>query len=199
MPDPALSTGYGDDFISRGWGSWGGRPYTDLLTLTDAACARNDVDETRTGAMGGSFGGYMANWIATQTDRFRAIVTHASLWHLDQFSGTTDEPSYWQREFGDPLSQRERYLANSPHLRVADIRTPMLVIHGDKDYRVPIGEALQLWYDLCRFSVPAKFLYFPDENHWVLTPGHSQVWYETVTAFLAQHVLGKDWEQPTLL
>jgi dipeptidyl aminopeptidase/acylaminoacyl peptidase len=199
MPDPALSTGYGDAFISRGWGSWGDRPYTDLLALTDAACARDDVDETRTGAMGGSFGGYMANWVATQTDRFRAIVTHASLWHLDQFAGTTDEPAYWQREFGDPLTQHERYLANSPHLRVADIRTPMLVIHGDKDYRVPIGEALRLWYDLCRFSVPAKFLYFPDENHWVLTPGHTQVWYETVTAFLAQHVLGKDWEQPALL
>jgi dipeptidyl aminopeptidase/acylaminoacyl peptidase len=199
LPDPALSTGYGDEFISRGWGTWGDRPYTDLMSLTDAACARDDVDETRTGAMGGSFGGYMANWIATQTDRFRAIVTHASLWHLDQFAGTTDEPSYWQREFGDPLEQKERYQANSPHLRVREIRTPMLVIHGDKDYRVPIGEALRLWYDLCRFSVPAKFLYFPDENHWVLTPGHAQVWYETVLAFLAQHVLGKDWEQPGLL
>jgi dipeptidyl aminopeptidase/acylaminoacyl peptidase len=199
LPDPALSTGYGDEFISRGWGSWGCRPYTDLMTLTDAACARDDVDETRTGALGGSFGGYMANWIATQTDRFRAIVTHASLWHLDQFFGTTDEPSYWQREFGDPLTQRERYLAHSPHLRAADIRTPMLVIHGDKDYRVPIGEAMRLWYDLCRFTVPAKFLYFPNENHWVLTPGHSRVWYETVLAFLAQHVLGKDWEQPALL
>jgi dipeptidyl aminopeptidase/acylaminoacyl peptidase len=199
MPDPALSTGYGNEFIDRGWGAWGGRPYTDLMALADAACARDDVDETRTGAMGGSFGGYMANWIATQTDRFRAIVTHASLWHLDQFAGTTDEPSYWQRQFGDPAQQPKRYLANSPHLRVTDIRTPMLVIHGDKDYRVPVGEALRLWYDLCRFSVPAKFLYFPDENHWILRPGHTRVWYETVMAFMAQHVLGKDWEQPALL
>lgn len=199
LPDPALSTGYGADFIGRGWGSWAKEPFTDLMTITDAACARDDVDETRTAAMGGSFGGYMANWVATQTDRFRAIVTHASLWHLNQFAGTTDEPSYWQREFGDPLISDERYQVNSPHLRVGDITTPMLVIHGAKDYRVPISEALQLWHDLCRFSIPAKFLYFPDENHWVLTPGHAQVWYETVLAFLAQHVLGKDWEQPTLL
>lgn len=199
LPDPRLSTGYGHEFINRAWGFWGREPYTDLIALTDAACAREDVDDTRTGVMGGSFGGYMANWIATQTDRFRAIVTHASLWHLDQFAGTTDVPSYWQREFGDPLDRTERYRANSPHLRVADIRTPMLVIHGNKDYRVPIGEALRLWYDLCRFSVPAKFLYFPDENHWVLTPGHARVWYETVLAFLAQHVLGKDWEQPALV
>jgi dipeptidyl aminopeptidase/acylaminoacyl peptidase len=75
----------------------------------------------------------------------------------------------------------------------------MLVIHGDKDYRVPIGEALRLWYDLGRFSVPAKFLYFPDENHWILTPGHVKVWYETVTAFLAEHVLGEEWRRPDLL
>jgi dipeptidyl aminopeptidase/acylaminoacyl peptidase len=199
MPDPALSTGYGHEFIQRGWGAWGQRPFTDLMCMTDAVCTREDVDDTRTAAMGGSFGGYMANWVATQTDRFRAIVTHASLWHLDQFAGTTDAPSYWIREFGDPLEKQERYVTNSPHLRAGDIRTPMLVIHGDKDYRVPIGEALRLWYDLCRFEVPAKFLYFPDENHWVLTPGHARVWYETVLAFLADHVYGKGWKRPELL
>jgi dipeptidyl aminopeptidase/acylaminoacyl peptidase len=199
LPDPAMSSGYGGDFVARGWGSWGQRPFTDLMSLTDAACTRAEIDASRTAAMGGSFGGYMANWVATQTDRFRAIVTHASLWHLDQFAGTTDAPSYWLREFGDPLEKQERYLTNTPHLRVADIRTPMLVIHGDKDYRVPIGEALRLWYDLCRFAVPARFLYFPDESHWILTPGHAQVWYETVFAFLAEHVLGETWQRPDLL
>ena len=199
LPDPALSTGYGHTFLQRGWGRWGGRPFTDLMTMTDATVNRPEIDRTRIAAMGGSFGGYMANWVATQTDRFRAIVTHASLWHLDAFAGTTDEPSFWHREFGDPLQKQERYLENSPHLRAEDIRTPMLVIHGDKDYRVPIGEALRLWYDLGRFSVPAKFLYFPDENHWVLTPGHVKVWYETVAAFLAEHVLGEQWHRPALL
>jgi dipeptidyl aminopeptidase/acylaminoacyl peptidase len=199
LPDPALSTGYGQAFIQRGWGRWGGRPFTDLMAITDAAVDRAEIDQSRVAAMGGSFGGYMANWVATQTDRFRAIVTHASLWHLDAFAGTTDEPSFWHREFGDPLQKQERYLENSPHLRAEDIRTPMLVIHGDKDYRVPIGEALRLWYDLGRFSVPAKFLYFPDENHWILTPGHVKVWYETVSAFLAEHVLGRQWRRPDLL
>ena len=77
LPDPALSTGYGLDFIARGWGSWGAAPYTDLMAATDAAVARDDIDETRTAAMGGSFGGYMANWVAGHTDRFQAIVTHA--------------------------------------------------------------------------------------------------------------------------
>ena len=199
LPDPALSTGYGHDFLQRGWGAWGGRPFTDLMTVTDATIERPEIDPSRTAAMGGSFGGYMANWVATQTDRFRAIVTHASLWHLDAFAGSTDEPSFWHREFGDPLQKQERYLENSPHLRAENIRTPMLVIHGDKDYRVPIGEALRLWNDLGRFSVPAKFLYFPDENHWILTPGHVKVWYQTVEAFLAEHVLGQSWQRPDLL
>jgi len=199
LPDPALSTGYGDEFLQRGWGAWGGRPFTDLMTITDATVERPEIDRHRTAAMGGSFGGYMANWIATQTDRFQAIVSHASLWHLDAFAGTTDEPSFWQREFGDPLKKQERYIENSPHLRVESIRTPMLVIHGDRDYRVPIGEALRLWSDLGRFSVPAKFLYFPDENHWILNPGHVKVWYQTIEAFLAQHVLGEPWRRPDLL
>lgn len=199
LPDPALSSGYGQDFVRRGWGTWGARPYTDLMSVTDAVCARDDIDDTRTAAMGGSFGGYMSNWVATQTDRFRAIVTHASLWYLDQFLGTTDMSSYWEREFGDPLEQRERYEANSPHQFVRNIRTPMLVVHGDKDYRVPIGEGLRLWYDLVRHNVDAKFLYFPDENHWVLQPGNAKIWYETVHAFLAQHVLGQKWDRPELL
>ena len=124
--------------------------------------------------MGGSFGGYMANWVATQTDRFRAIVTHASLWDLDAFTGTTDAAYYWEKEWGDPLREPKRYEQNSPHRYADAIRTPMLVIHGDKDYRVPIGEALRLWYDLQKRGIPSKFLYFPDENHWVLTPGNAR-------------------------
>jgi dipeptidyl aminopeptidase/acylaminoacyl peptidase len=198
LPDPALSTGYGQDFIQVGWGAWGAAPYTDLMAVTDAALELPEIDASRTAAMGGSFGGYMSNWIATQTDRFAAIVTHASLWTLDGFTGTTDESYYWMREMGDPL-RSERVLANSPHLRVADIVTPMLVIHGDKDYRVPIGEGIKLYYDLVRHGVNAKFLYYPTENHWILTPGNSRVWYETVFAFLAEHVLGQKWERPELL
>jgi dipeptidyl aminopeptidase/acylaminoacyl peptidase len=193
LPDPALSTGYGQEFVRRGWGAWGDAPFTDLLAITDAAEARDDVDGTRTAAMGGSFGGYMANWVAGHTDRFRAIVTHASLWALDQFGPTTDAAWYWAREMTPQMAER-----NSPHRFVGDIRTPMLVIHGDKDYRVPIGEGLRLWQELLtRSGLPAaddgttvhRFLYFPDENHWVLSPQHAKVWYAGVWAFLAEHVL----------
>ena len=199
LPDPALSTGYGQHMIQRGHGTWGDAPYTDVMAITDAVVKRPDIDPGRTAMMGGSFGGYMANWIAGHTDRFTAIVSHAGLWALDQMLATTDWPAYWRRTFGDPLTQPERYLAGSPHRHAADIRTPMLIIHGDKDYRVPVGEALRLWADLGRLGKPAKFLYFPDENHWILKPGDVPVWYETVFAFLAEHVLGQAWKQPELL
>ena len=200
LPDPALSTGYGLDFIARGWNAWGAKPYTDLLAITDAAEARPEIDQTRTAAMGGSFGGYMANWVAGHTDRFRAIVSHASLWSLDQFNGTTDNSEYWQSIFS-----KQGMLDNSPHQAVRDIVTPMLVIHGDHDYRVPIGESLRLWSELAEHHANAdgstahKFLFFPDENHWVLKPQHAVVWYETVFAFLDQHVHGADWKRPRLL
>jgi dipeptidyl aminopeptidase/acylaminoacyl peptidase len=199
LPDPALSTGYGQEFVARGWGRWGEAPFTDLMSVTDAAVARPDIDGERTAAMGGSFGGYMANWIAGHTDRFRGIVTHASLWAMDQFATTTDSYDYWRREMTPEMTA-----ANSPNRSVDQIRTPMLVIHGDKDYRVPIGEGLRLWAELAERSaedgtMPHKFLYFPDENHWVLKPQHAKIWYQVVEAFLDTTVHGKEWQVPDLL
>jgi dipeptidyl aminopeptidase/acylaminoacyl peptidase len=199
LPDPALSTGYGQAFIARGYRDWGARPCADIMAATELVLARPDIDADRAGMMGGSYGGYMANWMAGHTDRFRAIVSHAGVWALDQMFGTTDGPMFWRPQFGDPLTEPEMYEANSPHRHIEKIRTPMLVIHGNKDYRVPVGEALRLWWDLSRHGVTAKFLYFPDENHWILTPGNARIWYETVFAFLAEHVLGQEWERPALL
>ena len=199
LPDPALSQGYGDDFVQRAWGQWGPVPYADLMAVTDAALSRQDLDGSRTAAMGGSYGGYMANWIAGHTDRFDAIVTHASLWTLDRFVTTTDHPGYWAAEWGWPDDSHDRYRHNSPHLHTRNITTPMLVVHGDRDYRVPVGEGMSLWTDLVRHGVDARFLYFPDEGHWVLRPGNVRVWYETVWAFLDHHVLGEEWRRPALL
>jgi dipeptidyl aminopeptidase/acylaminoacyl peptidase len=199
LPDPALSTGYGAKMIERGWGQWGGAPFTDLMAITDDIAGRPDIDASRCAAMGGSFGGYMANWVAGHTDRFRCIVTHASLWALDQFQGTTDLTGYWVKEWGLPAVRPERYAQWSPHHFVQDIRTPMLVVHGDKDYRVPIGEALRLWWDLQREGVESAYLYFPDEGHWVLKPGNARTWYDTVFAWLDQHLRGAEWQQPPLL
>lgn len=204
LPDPALSTGYGQEFVQRGWGRWGAEPFTDLLAVADAAEARADIDADKTVAMGGSFGGYMSNWVAGHTgDRFRCIITHASLWALDQFGPTTDASYFWEQEITP-----ERAEEFSPHRFVDQITAPMLVIHGDKDYRVPIGEGLRLWYELLTKSGrPAaadgstdhRFLYFPDENHWVLSPQHAKVWYQVVLGFMNQHVHGIPAELPPTL
>lgn len=193
LPDPALSTGYGQSFIDRGWSRWGAEPYTDLMSITDAVVEREDIDQTRTAAMGGSFGGYMSNWVAGHTDRFKAIVTHASLWALDGFGPTTDASFFWAREMSEEMET-----TYSPHRYVEQITTPMLVIHGDKDYRVPIGEGLRLWWELLSKSglpqeadgsTAHRFLYFPDENHWILTPQHAKLWYQVIFGFLAENVL----------
>ncbi|HEX6194491.1 MAG TPA: S9 family peptidase [Jiangellaceae bacterium] len=199
LPDPALSTGYGRDFIQRGWAHWGTTTFTDIMAVTDTAETRPEIDADRTAMMGGSFGGYMANWIAGNTDRFAAIVSHASLWALDQFASTTDGAYFWELQLTPDIVAE-----HSPHLHVENITTPMLVIHGDKDYRVPIGEGLRLWRDLVKRAprdgeFKHRFLYFPDENHWILTPQHAKVWYDTVFAFLDHHVLGKDWQTPAIL
>ncbi|MEV6109859.1 S9 family peptidase [Streptomyces sp. NPDC051940] len=199
LPDPALSTGYGQHNHERGWGQWGGRPYHDVMALTDATEARPDVDATRTALGGGSYGGYMANRVATRTDRFKAIVTHASLWDMRTFQGDTDCPWYYQRIFGDPLTNPARYEADSPYPDAARIRTPMLVIHGARDYRVPVAQGAALFQDLQRAGVPAKYLYFPDENHWILTPNNIHLWYAAFLGFLDHHVLGLPWNRPELL
>ncbi|MBA2323374.1 MAG: S9 family peptidase, partial [Pseudonocardiales bacterium] len=191
LPDPALSTGYGQAFLRRGWPDLGDAPYTDVLALTDDAEARHDVDAGRTAAMGGSFGGYLANWIAGYTDRFDAIVTHASLWALDQFGPTTDAAYDSLTKFPE-----EGACPHHPHSHVGAISTPLLVIHGEKDYRVPIGEALRLWWELLAQQTnprdqPHRFRYFPDEGHWVLRPQHAALWCQTVIAFLDHHLAGQ--------
>lgn len=199
LPDPALSTGYGQRMQERGRGQYGGQPYRDVIALTDAALARDDLDAARTGLAGWSFGGYLANRAATLTDRFKGIVSHAGMWNLEAFQAETDLHPYYHKIFGDPRTQRERYEASSPHLDAAKVTTPMLIVHGGKDYRVPVGQALGLHNDLKRFGVPVSFLYLPDESHSIESPNHVHLMYETVLNFFDHHVLGLEWRKPALL
>ena len=202
MPDPAISTGYGQHMIDRGQQELGGTPFNDIMALTDATVARADIDETRTAFAGGSYGGYMANWVAGHTgDRFRCIVTHASLWDTESMGHTTDNAG-WDRPM---RAQNPRY---NPKEAVAEIEVPLLVIHGDRDYRVPIAQGQALWYDLNAFSATPKdadgrtrhrYLYFPDEGHWITGRGNAEVWYRTFIAFLDEHVQGKETELPSTL
>ncbi len=202
MPDPGISTGYGKQMVSRGHDALGDEPFTDIIALTDVAVNRPDIDESRQAFAGGSYGGYMANWVAGHTgSRFRCVVSHAGLWNIAAMSRTTDDGGWYRWMMGELESGGTQASRWSPHVSAAAIEVPMLVIHGDKDYRVPFGQALELWQDLQRLSpqLGHRFLYFPDEGHWILNPANAQVWYETFLAFLDQHVLGVEFTRPELL
>ena len=205
MPDPALSTGFGQACIDRAWPYRLDVVWDEVQAVLDAVCERDDVDATRTALLGASFGGLMTNWIAGHTDRFGAIVTHAGLWALDQQHATTDAADFKTSIFGTLGDHPDWYAAFSPHNSVDAICTPMLVTHGLRDYRVPFSEALRLWWDLVsRWGGPAdelphRFLQFASENHWVLSPANAEVWLDAVLGFCAEHVLGEPWTPSPLL
>jgi dipeptidyl aminopeptidase/acylaminoacyl peptidase len=190
MPNPRGSTGFGQDFVEGIWGNvWGAQCYEDLMTVADAVAARPDIDAARMAAMGGSFGGYMTNWIGANTGRFRCLVTHASVFSMSGFYGDTDNPAWWLLEIGAaPFRDPVAYDRYSPSLRVHDWKSPTLVIHGEKDYRVGITQGVTLFECLQQQGVDSELLVFPDENHWILKPRNSIVWYQTVFAFLGRHL-----------
>lgn len=194
LPDPALSTGYGPGWLARAWPHRAATVWADVEAVLDATLERPELDADRVACLGASFGGYMTNWVAGHTDRFRAIVTHAGLWALDQQHATTDAAHWKSKLFGSPSEHPDWYAENSPHNFIDAITTPMLVVHGNRDYRVPVGEALRLWWDLVSHfdgepgELPHRFLQFTDENHWILTPGNAQIWYETVLDFVDRHL-----------
>jgi dipeptidyl aminopeptidase/acylaminoacyl peptidase len=193
MPDPALSTGYGHEWLARAWPHRAHLVWADVEATLDAALQRKELDRSRVACLGGSFGGYMTNWIAGHTNRFKAIVTHAGLWALDQQHTTTDGAAWKTRLFRTPTEHPDWYAENSPHNFVDHIATPMLVVHGNRDYRVPVSEALRLWWDLVSrhdgepAELPHRFLQFTGENHWILSPANAAIWWRTVQDFVDQH------------
>lgn len=179
--NPHGSTGYGQSFTEQISGDWGGAVYDDLMKGVDHLLARSYIDPDRLGAAGGSYGGYMVNWILGHSSRFKALMSHAGVYNLTSMYGATEELWFTEFEFkGTPWDNPELYTKWSPHLHVKNFRTPTLVVHGELDYRVPIGEGLQLFTALQRRGVPSKLLYFPDEGHWILKPQNSQLWHATV-------------------
>ncbi|MBO0798252.1 MAG: S9 family peptidase, partial [Blastocatellia bacterium] len=185
--NPHGSTGYGQAFTEEISGDWGGAAYEDLMKGVDYVLKLGYVDPARLGAAGGSFGGYMIDWILGHTDRFKALVTHDGVYNLTSMYGATEELWFPEWEFkGNPWDNPELYSKWSPNRFVKNFKTPTLVIHGELDYRVPVGEGLQLFTALQRRGVPSKLLYFPDEGHWVLKPQNSELWYKTVLDWFDQ-------------
>ena len=187
LPNPRGSTGYGQAFTDRIRADWGEGPFGDLMAGVDAVIARPYVDATRLAAAGGSYGGYMVNWTLGHTNRFRALISHAGVFDLPSFFGATEELWFPLWDFrGAPWEQSELYRTLSPSRYADQFKTPTLVIHGQKDYRVPVEQGLQLFTALQAQNVPSRLLYYPDEGHWVLGPRNSQLWHQTALDWLAQ-------------
>ncbi len=181
------STGYGQAFTDSISGDWGGKPLADLKAGFAAALGRYPwLDGNRACALGGSYGGYMMNWIAGQwPDGFKCIVTHDGIFDNRSMYYSTEELWFPEWEQGGPeYAHPQGYAQFNPVDYVKNWRTPTLVIHGQLDYRVPYEQGLAVFTALQRRGVPSELLYFPDENHWVLKPANRLEWYETVIAWM---------------
>ena len=184
-PNPRGSIGWGQEFVDDITLDWEGKAYEDIMRGTDYAEALPYVEKGRTAAAGASYGGYMVNWIAGHTDRYRALVTHDGIFDLRSMYSSTEEVWFADWEFGGPPWERpEFYLRASPSRFVTRFKTPTLVIHGEKDHRVPLEQGLSMFTALQLRGVPSRLLIFPDENHWVLKPANSVRWYREVLGWL---------------
>jgi len=193
MPNPRGSTGYGQKFVDEISGDWGGKVYIDIMNGVAEVIKAPYIDKERIGAAGASYGGYMVNWILGHNDdprfKFKAFVSHAGVFNLESMALATEELFFVEWEFGGmPWQNSDSYKRWSPHRHAAKFDTPTLVIHGELDFRVPIGEGIQLYTALQRRDVPSRLLYFPDEGHWILKPRNSELWHQNVLDWFSRHL-----------
>jgi dipeptidyl aminopeptidase/acylaminoacyl peptidase len=188
--NPRGSTGYGQKFTDQISPDWTGLVYDDLIKGLDHALASYAfLDGSRVAACGGSYGGFMVNWIAGHTDRFKALISHAGVFDLTSKYGTTEELWFPEWEFGGtPWEKPQHYREHSPSAHVANFKTPTLVIHGALDFRVPDAQGLGMFTSLQRKGVPSRYLWFPDEGHWIAKPANRIVWWREVNAWLAKYL-----------
>jgi len=188
-PNPTGSTGYGQQFTNDVSRDWGGRPYEDLMKVYDYSLKNfKFIDARNTFAAGASFGGYMINWIEGHTARFNALVSHDGVFNTESMWGTTEELWFPEWEFnGTPWQNRKLYEKWNPARFIQKAKTPMLIIEGARDYRVPEEQAFQLFSSLQRLGVESKFLYFPEEFHFVIKPQDARFWWNSVFDWFEQH------------
>jgi dipeptidyl aminopeptidase/acylaminoacyl peptidase len=189
MVNPRGSTGYGQKFTDEISRDWGGKVYVDLMNGLEYAIKTYPfIDGKRVAAAGASYGGYMMNWMAGHTDRFRAIVSHDGVYNPKSMYGTTEELWFPEWEFGGtPYEKDDLYERWSPLNAAENFKTPTLVIHGQLDYRVDVSEGFQFFTALQRQGVKSKMLYFPDEGHWVMKPANGELWYKTVLDWIDEN------------
>lgn len=180
------SSGFGQawtDSISKEWGEL---PYTDTIKAAEYFAAQPWIDTERMAAGGGSFGGYLASYLLGREHPFKTLVSHAAVYN--SYTQYASDYGAEKKRFGEFWEDFERFERNSPHMSAGNFNTPTLVIHGQRDLRVPVNHGMELFNTLQVRGVPSKFVYFPDENHWVLKPQNSLFWYETKRQWLEQYV-----------
>ena len=182
------STSWGQEFAACIQGGHGDKPYTDIMKATDALVATGFVDERRMAATGGSYGGYLVCWIAGNTDRFRCLVNHAGVFDLLAEYASDVTQGRHQAYGGEPWNRLEAIDRWNPARFASGFVTPMLVIHGERDYRVPHTQALAVYNIYKAKGVDARLVFFPDENHWVLKPRNSIAWNREVHSWLRRYL-----------
>jgi len=188
-PNPRGSTGFGQKYTDQISGDWGGRCYDDLMAGLTYMEQQNYIDTNRMFSAGASFGGYMMNWFQGKTTKFKTLVTHCGVYNFDSMYTTTEELWFDEYEHGGPPwgPNRESYEKHSPHRLAANFKTPMLIIHNDLDFRVPVSEGQQLFTALQRQGIPSKFINFPDEGHWVQKAANSRFWHNEIFAWVKEY------------
>jgi dipeptidyl aminopeptidase/acylaminoacyl peptidase len=188
LPNPRGSTGFGQQYVNEISGDWGGKCFDDLMAGLAYLEKQPWIDPERMAAAGASFGGYMMNWFQGHTTKFKTLITHCGVYNFDSMYALTDELWFDEWEHGGPpWLKRDSYEKHSPHRFAKNFKTPMLIIHNDLDFRVPVAEGHQLFTTLQRLGVPSRFINFPDEGHWVLKPANSAYWHKEVFAWLAKY------------
>jgi dipeptidyl aminopeptidase/acylaminoacyl peptidase len=183
------STGFGQAFtdaVSQHWGDW---PYEDLMKGLDVVTRLPYVDSTRMCAAGASYGGYMIYWVAGHTNRFKCLIAHDGVFNTVSMGGSTEEQWFTDWDLGGTLvAARDQWEKFSPLNFVKDWKTPILIVHSQLDYRVDLSEGYQAFTAARRMGVPAKFLYFPDEGHWILKPRNRRIWWGVMLDWMDQYL-----------
>ncbi|MCK5147115.1 S9 family peptidase [bacterium] len=191
------SKGYGQDFCDAIIKHWGDRPYKDLMAGVEFALEKYPfLDKNRMAAAGSSYGAYMINWIATQANDFKCLVSHSGIFDPVSFYGSTDALNFLEREFdGTPYTNLRNYQRWSPLKKAASMKTPMLLIHGALDSNIPPGQSVQLFTALQRQSIPGRLLYFPDEGQYIKKAANARLWYDTIFKWIKQWTTPKETDQ----
>ena len=181
------STGYGQAFTDSISKDWGGKPLEDLQKGLAAVTKQQKwLDSSRTCALGGSYGGYMMNWIqGNWSDGFNCLVNHAGLFDMRSMYYVTEELWFPEYEFGGTYDEnKDLYEKFNPVNYVENWKTPMLIIHGEQDFRVPYGQSLAAFTFMQRKGIPSELLIYPEENHWILNPDNLEQWYANVLGWM---------------